>query len=56
MGSGEAPLQKMEASEITAAISLQHEVVLSRSFVTLKDYESQRTPFLMNVRREQVAM
>jgi len=45
-----------KTSAVTAALSLKHDVVLSRTFVSLQDYESRRTPFLMNVRREQVAL
>jgi predicted nucleotidyltransferase len=39
---------------ISAAISLEHDVVISTAFVTAADYASRRTPFLMNVRREAV--
>ena len=44
------------ASELTAQLSLDHDVVLSRAFVTLADYESRQLPFLMNVRREGLAV
>ena len=40
----------------TAEISLKHDVVISRVFVTRDDYASQDSPFLMNVRKEQVAV
>jgi len=40
----------------TAEISLKHDVVISRVFVTREAYESQDSPFLMNVRKEQVAV
>lgn len=43
-------------SEATAEISLKYDVVLSRTFVTGQDYTSRKTPFLMNVRREGVAL
>ena len=43
-----------KTSELGAAISLAHDVVISRVFVTRKDYESRSTPFLMNVRKEGV--
>ena len=46
----------LRTSEITAEISLKYDVVLSRSFVRLEDYKSRQTPFLMNVRREGVAV
>lgn len=41
-------------SEVTAEISLKYDVVLSRSFASMADYKTRRTPFLMNVRREGV--
>lgn len=40
----------------TAEISLAHDVVISRVFVTREAYASQDSPFLMNVRKEQVAI
>lgn len=40
----------------TAEISLKYDVVISRVFVTRKAYVSQDSPFLMNVRKEQVAV
>lgn len=43
-------------SDVTAEISLKHDVVLSRAFVTARDYRSRNTPFLMNVRREGVIL
>jgi uncharacterized protein len=43
-------------SEITSEISLKYDVVLSRSFARLEDYKTRQTPFLMNVRREGVAI
>jgi predicted nucleotidyltransferase len=41
-------------SELTARLSLQHDVALSRTFVTREDYENRQLPFMMNVRREGV--
>jgi predicted nucleotidyltransferase len=40
----------------TAEISLTHDVVISRVFVTRDAYTSEDSPFLMNVRKEQVAV
>jgi uncharacterized protein len=40
----------------TAELSLAHDVVISRVFVTREAYSSQDSPFLMNVRKEQVAV
>lgn len=41
-------------SDIAAEISLRHDVVVSRVFVSLERYLEERTPLLMNVRREGV--
>lgn len=43
-------------SEASAELSLKYDVVLSRAFVTRQDFESRDIPFLMNVRREGVAL
>ncbi len=43
-------------SELTAALSLKYDVALSRSFVTLSEYENSQAPFLMNVRKEGVSI
>lgn len=40
----------------TAEISLEHDIVISRVFITREAYASQDSPFLMNVRKEQVAL
>ncbi len=41
-------------SELTATLSLKHDVVLSRAFVTKAECETRQLPFLMNIRREGV--
>jgi predicted nucleotidyltransferase len=43
-----------KTSEVTAELSLKHDVVISRAFARLDDYLTRQTPFLMNVRREGV--
>jgi predicted nucleotidyltransferase len=43
-------------SQATARISLKHDVVISRSFVSVEAYKSRQSPFLMNVHKEQVAL
>ena len=43
-----------QTSPIVAAISLEHDVVISRVFVTQEDFEGSYSPFLRNVRREVV--
>lgn len=41
-----------ETSELTAALSLQYDVVLSRAFVTEHEYNERQLPFFMNIRKE----
>jgi len=47
-------LERTSAS--TSEVSLRHEVVISRVFTTLEDYQSTHTPFFVNVRREAVSI
>jgi predicted nucleotidyltransferase len=39
-------------SDLAASLSLEHDVVISRAFVSKEQFENRKTPFLMNVRRE----
>ena len=41
-------------SEITAALSLQYDEVISRTFISADHYATKRSPLLINVRREGV--
>jgi predicted nucleotidyltransferase len=43
-------------SSIVAALSLQYDVVISRAFVSREQFEHGQSPFLLNVRREGVAV
>jgi predicted nucleotidyltransferase len=43
-------------AEAAAQISLKYDVVISTAFVISEDYRTRNTPFLMNVRREGVAV
>jgi len=45
-----------QTSQATAEISLKHDVVISRTFVTRDAYKSRRSPFLMNVHKEQLTL
>lgn len=45
-----------KTSQATAEISMKHGVTLSRAFVTSADFKTRKTPFLMNVRREGLAV
>ncbi len=45
-----------ETSEVTSEISLKHDVVLSRVFVSDQDYRNRNLPFLMNVRKEGIPL
>jgi uncharacterized protein len=42
------------SSDLTASLSLENDVVISRAFVSKEQFEHRQTPFLMNVRREAV--
>ncbi len=43
-------------SAVVSALSLQHDVVISRAFVSRERFEREQTPFLLNVHREGVAV
>lgn len=43
-------------SDAAARISLKCDVVISTAFVSSEDYQARQTPFLMNVRKEAVAI
>jgi predicted nucleotidyltransferase len=43
-------------SSIVSALSLQHDVVISRAFVSKEQFEHGQSPFLLNVRREGVVV
>ncbi|HSO26956.1 MAG TPA: nucleotidyltransferase domain-containing protein, partial [Anaerolineales bacterium] len=40
--------------DLVADLSLQHDVVISRAFVSMERFEHESSPFLMNVRREAI--
>ena len=42
------------SSALVASLSLENDVVISRTFVKKADYDQLQIPFLMNVRREGV--
>jgi predicted nucleotidyltransferase len=42
--------------DATANISLKYDVVISRAFVSRTDFENKQIPFLMNIRREGIAI
>lgn len=43
-------------SKIVAKLSLDNDVVISRAFASRRQYEQSKMPFLMNVRREGIAI
>ncbi len=43
-------------SDLVANLSLENDVVISRAFASKADYERSKMPFLMNIRREGVAI
>ena len=45
-----------KVSRHTAKLSLEYETVISCVYVTQEDYEHRRTPLLLNVRREGIAV
>ncbi len=42
------------SSDLAASLSLENDVVISRTFVSKEQFEHRQTPFLTNVRREAV--
>ncbi len=44
------------SDDLAASLSLENDIVISRAFVSEKDYKERQTPFLMNVRREGIAV
>jgi predicted nucleotidyltransferase len=44
----------VRTSHLIAALSLQYDTVISRAFVSREQFEKERTPFMLNVRREAV--
>ena len=43
-------------SPIVSDLSLQHDVVISRVFVSKERFEREQSPFLLNVRDESILM
>ena len=43
-----------QTSDLVASLSLQHDVVISRVFVSRGQFENEQTPFLQTIRREHV--
>jgi predicted nucleotidyltransferase len=43
-------------SRAVSALSLEHNVVISRAFVSVERFEQEQSPFLMNVRREGIVL
>ena len=41
-------------SSLVAALSLEHDIVISRAFATKARFETEQSPFYINVRREAV--
>jgi len=44
------------SSNLVASLSLERDLVISRAFVSRAEYERKQSPFLMNVRREGIAV
>ena len=43
-------------SEVVSTLSLENDVVISRAFVSKERFEREQSPFLLNVRREGIAL
>ena len=44
------------SDDLAASLSLENDLVISRAFVSEKDFRERQSPFLMNVRREGIAV
>jgi uncharacterized protein len=53
-GSVDPGAEIARVGELTASLSLQNNVVISRAFVAEERFRSERSPFLLNVHREGV--
>ena len=49
-------LMLRKTSKIVARLSLENDVVISRAFATQQQYEQSKMPFLMNIRRDGIAI
>ncbi len=45
-----------KTSKVVAKLSLENDVVISRAFASRQQYEQSKMPFMMNVRREGMAI
>ncbi len=45
-----------KTSKIVAKLSLENDVVISRAFASHQQYEQSKMPFLMNIRRDGIAI
>jgi len=45
-----------KTSEVVAQLSLENDVVISRAFVSQERFDHAQSPFLLNVRREAIAI
>lgn len=43
-------------SELVARLSLENDLVISRAFISKERFETERSPFILNVRREGVPL
>jgi uncharacterized protein len=55
-GNLDYPDLMQRTSALVAELSLQHDVVISRTFASTAQWENAGTPFLINVRREGVSL
>lgn len=50
------PKKSKKTSDFIAKLSLNYDMVISRSFTNSFDYRNSKTPFFLNVRREGIIL
>jgi predicted nucleotidyltransferase len=45
-----------QTSEVIAGLSLENDIVISRAFISKERFENEHSPFVLNVRREGIAV
>ena len=48
--------ESKRTSQLTASLSLQYDVVISRKFASVVDYEHSKMPLYINIRKEGIAV
>ena len=45
-----------ETSQVTCGLSLENDVVISSAFISRDRFENEKSPFVLNVKREGIAL